>query len=67
MGFFQWLPNGSNASLTQLAASGNGSQTAVQTPNTSTGTNAVSFQISGVNIQVKALANTTLNWYITFL
>jgi hypothetical protein len=66
MGFFQWLPNGSNASLTQLAASGNGAQ-AVLAPNTFTGTNAVSFNISGVNLQVKALAPTTLNWYITFL
>ena len=67
MGFFQWYYNGTNATLTQLAACGNGTPAALQTPNTITGTNNITIQISGLNIQAKSSTSSPIQWYITFL
>ena len=70
MGFFEWTASGSYQQLTQLAASGNGPQAALNTTNQSTGgvMNLTVQQVSNSGpIQAKVNTNGTINWYITFM
>jgi hypothetical protein len=68
MCFFDWS-TGSYPSLTQMASSGHGQQPNLTTTNIGTGTNPLTVQQNGTSgqIQVKATANITVTWYVTFV
>jgi hypothetical protein len=68
--FFEGTNNVSFPSLTQIACSGNSSQSSINSSNVSTGgTQTIFLQLTGTAgaIQVKTASNFTVNWYVTLL
>jgi hypothetical protein len=69
--FFEWTNGSTVPSLTQLASSGNTTQSGINTTNVGAGTQYIALQITQSNpivIQAKATANSfTLNWFVTLM